>query len=92
MSQCATNVDYGGEAVNQTVWPPMGSGAFANLGYQNAAYQRNIFFFDTAGNAQQATLTPAQLSPNCYTIDVESGSDPWDTYFFFGGPGGNSCS
>lgn len=92
MSQCATDVDYGGEAVNQTVWPPMGSGAFANLGYQNAAYQRNIFFFDTGGNAQQATLTPSQPSPNCYTIDVESGPDPWDAYFFFGGPGGNSCS
>jgi hypothetical protein len=92
MSSCATDIDYGGETVNQTVWPPMGSGAFANLGYQHAAYQRDIYFFDTTGNALQAALTPEQPSPSCYTIDLRTGPDPWDVYFFFGGPGGTVCS
>lgn len=91
LSQFATDIDYGGETVNQVSWPPMGSGNFANGGYQNAAYQRNIFYFDTNGNAQPAVLTPTQPSPNCYTIDLPAPTNNWGTYFFFGGPGGNAC-
>jgi len=91
LASYATDVDYGGETVNQTVWPPMGSGAFANLGYQRAAYFRNVYFFDTDGGAQQAQLSGQQPCPNCYTVVVQQSSDPWDEYFFFGGPGGGAC-
>jgi hypothetical protein len=47
----ATSVDYGGETVGTTSWPPMGSGAFASTGYRQAAYQRSIYYFSTVHRA-----------------------------------------
>lgn len=91
MASHATDVDYGGEAVGDGTWPPMGSGAFASAGWQKAAYQRDIFFFPTGGGTQYADLTPLQPSPACYTIGVASTSPPWNEYFYFGGPGGTNC-
>lgn len=88
----ASDVDYGGEVVDVTAWPPMGSGAFASEGWQHAAYQRDIYFFPTAGGSQWASLTGDQASANCFTISVASTSAPWNEYFFFGGPGGTDCT
>lgn len=88
----AQSVDYGGEVVDVTAWPPMGSGAFANAGWQHAAYQRDIFYFLTGGGAQYASLTGVQSSANCFTASVASTSAPWNEYIFFGGPGGTNCT
>jgi hypothetical protein len=92
MATNATDVDYGGEVVNQTFWPPMGSGAFANTGNLHAAYHRDIYYFDLNAGQQQAVLTPVQTSANCYTLLPANSPDPWNVNFFFGGPGGNACS
>jgi hypothetical protein len=88
----ASSVDYGGEVVDVTAWPPMGSGAYANAGWQHAAYQRDIGYYPTAGGAVQAALTPAQASANCFTIQIGAAAAPWNEYFFFGGPGGTGCT
>jgi hypothetical protein len=87
----AQDIDYGGETIGTTSWPPMGSGAFADAGWQRAAYQRDIYYFPTSGGAQYADLTVSQPSPSCYTLGLFSAAAPWNRYFFFGGPGGNNC-
>ena len=91
LSQYSTLIEYGGETVGITSWPPMGSGAFANAGYQYAAYQRLIYYTDTSGAGQWASLNPVQPTPSCYTIvyTPSSSGGSWGTYFYFGGPGGN---
>ena len=92
LATAATNADFGGETVNQVNWPPMGSGAMANTGFRHAAYHRDINYFGTDGSLQRAVLSASQPSPSCYTIDVQNTSDPWNVYFFFGGPGGSNCA
>jgi hypothetical protein len=87
----ATSIDYGGETVNVTAWPPMGSGAFASLGYMQAAYHRDVYYFATDNSAQPASLAGQQLSENCYTISIQDAAAPWNRHFFFGGPGGGNC-
>jgi hypothetical protein len=93
LSQYATEIDYGGETVGTTSWPPMGSGAFASAGWQQAAYQRAIFYTDMADNGQWSSLNTSQPSPTCYTLifTPSSSGGSWGSYFFFGGPGGNNC-
>jgi neprosin-like protein len=88
----ATEIDYGGEVVDRTAWPPMGSGAFANAGWQHAAYQRDIYYYQSSGGARYASLTASQSSANCFTIIVNSAAAPWNEFFFFGGPGGTGCT
>ncbi|MBV8056917.1 MAG: neprosin family prolyl endopeptidase [Deltaproteobacteria bacterium] len=91
MASNAANIDFGGETVDKTAWPPMGSGAFARTGYQQAAYHRAIEYFPITGGSQSAQLVIDQPSPNCYTINLQSGQAPWSEYFYFGGPGGANC-
>jgi Neprosin len=91
MATQAASIDYGGEVVGTTSWPPMGSGAFANTGYQHAAYQRNITYFPTGGGAVNAGLTAAAASPQCFTCQVSMFNPPWSETIFFGGPGGTTC-
>jgi hypothetical protein len=92
MATKATSVLFGGETVCRTVsWPAMGSGANASAGWQQAAYQRNIFYFPPGGGAQWTTLTPEQPSPACYTLALAKAAAPWGVYFFYGGPGGGDC-
>jgi Neprosin/Neprosin activation peptide len=87
----ATEIDYGGETVGTTSFPPMGSGAFANQGWQRAAYQRTIGYWPPPGGTMiNASLTPSQAWPNCYTAEVVLYGDPWYETVWFGGPGG-SC-
>ena len=88
----ATSILFGGETVCTSVsWPPMGSGAMASAGWQQAAYQRDIYYFPTAGGSQWAALTPEEPSPGCYTLSLASSAAPWGVYFFYGGPGGTDC-
>jgi hypothetical protein len=91
MATKASEVDYGGEVVGTTSWPPMGGGAFANQGWQHAAYQRDIRYFPTAGGNVSAKLTAAAASPNCYTAAVSMNAAPWNETLYFGGPGGANC-
>jgi hypothetical protein len=92
MASNATEILFGGETVTSAVsWPPMGSGAFAADGWQQAAYQRDIYYYPTGGGSQWAALTPEQPSPACYTLSLASAPQPWGVYFFFGGPGGADC-
>jgi len=93
LSKWATEVDFGGETVGTTSWPPMGSGGFAKTGFKQAAYQRQIFYIKTPGTSKWTSLTAVQNSPKCYTLKLtpsSSGGD-WGTYFYFGGPGGTGC-
>lgn len=85
----ASGIDYGGETVGTTSFPPMGSGAFANAGWQKAAYQRQIYYFPTAGGSAWANLTASQSWPNCYTAQLSNFAAPWNVTLWFGGPGGN---
>jgi hypothetical protein len=86
----ATEIDYGGEVVGTTSFPPMGSGAFANAGWQKAAYQRTIGYWPPQGGAMiNAGLTASQSWPNCYTAQVDLYGSPWFETLWFGGPGGN---
>ena len=86
----ATEIDYGGETVGTTTFPPMGSGAFANQGWQRAAYQRTIGYWPPTGGAMiNANLTPSQAWPSCYTAEVDLYAAPWDETLWYGGPGGN---
>ena len=83
----ATSIDFGGETVGVGKYPPMGSGSFAAGGYKVAAYQRSIYFYDPSGNVVPARLETSQDWPNSYTIEMTSGDD-WGEAFYFGGPGG----
>jgi hypothetical protein len=56
MASRASEIDYGGEVVGTTSWPPMGGGAYAAAGWQHAAYQRQIHYFPTGGVGERAVL------------------------------------
>jgi len=89
MTHHAESIDYGGETTGSTSFPPMGSGAYANAGWQRAAYQRRIYYFPTAGGSAWSNLTASQGWPNCYTTQLNTYADPWNKALWFGGPGGN---
>lgn len=93
LARFANVIDYGGETTGSTAWPPMGSGAFASAGPGQAAYQNRIFYIKKpagTGGAVWAALTVSQPSPACYKLLFSpTGAD--GPYFYFGGPGGNSC-
>jgi hypothetical protein len=93
LATAASGIDYGGETVGNTEWPPMGSGKFAKRGAGYAAYQRHIFYINTNRRYRFARLNKDEPTPSCYTIKVFNRSaDPvWRTHFFFGGPGGTVC-
>jgi hypothetical protein len=90
MASAAAEIDYGGETVGTTSWPPMGSGQFAATGWQHAAYQRGVHYFPTGGGRLDAALTQ---SPNsgCYTAQVVKYNPTWSETLWFGGPGGSNC-
>lgn len=86
----ATEIDYGGETVGTTSFPPMGSGQFANQQWQRAAYQRTIGYWPPPGGAMiNANLTASQGWPNCYTAELVMYAAPWYETLWYGGPGGN---
>lgn len=93
MATAANEIDYGGEVVGSTVWPPMGSGQFASSGFGHAAFDRNILYYPTGGGATSATLHASQTSPSCFTdVTTNASSNGGSgTHFYFGGPGGRGC-
>jgi Neprosin/Pentapeptide repeats (8 copies) len=90
LSLGAAEIDYGGEVVGTTSWPPMGSGAFASTGWQHAAYQKDIRFYPPGGGTANSSLTGTATS-SCYTRAVARYAAPWNETIFFGGPGGANC-
>lgn len=93
MSLAASTIDFGGETVGSNSFPPMGSGNFASAGFARAAFQKNIFYYaNSAGASYWANLIAAQPSPNCYRDDVRNNAGgSWNSYFYYGGPGGTAC-
>jgi hypothetical protein len=88
----ASEIDFGGETVGTTSFPPMGSGHFAEEGWQRAAYQRTIGYYPPQGGAMvNGNLTAAAASPACYTADVVLYAAPWSEALWYGGPGGSTC-
>jgi hypothetical protein len=88
LSRNATDIQFGGETASQaSYYGPMGSGAWANAGFQHAAYQRNIYYTDTANNGQWASLGAATECTG-YSFSGPAWGGSWGIYFFFGGPGG----
>ncbi len=89
MAQHAERITYGGETVGNAsdVAGRMGSGRMANEGWRKAAYQRTIYYIDTALTSHWANLNKIEPTPGCYTIDITNNSGgAWGTYFYFGGP------
>jgi hypothetical protein len=90
----STVIQYGGEILGDSrgffYFPQMGSGDWGTQGYGSAAYQRELWHLDVHANAIPANLT---VNNNCASRSSMLGpyTDPnpsWQTYFFFGGPGG----
>ena len=93
MASNAAQILFGGETVCEETgtWPPMGSGVLANAGWMHAGYQRDIYYFPTSGGAQYASLIGHTPSPSAYTQQLGNARPPWNTYFFYGGPGSANC-
>lgn len=45
----AQEIEFGTETVGTTMWPPAGSGGWPTAGLGYAAYQRDLFYFNTSG-------------------------------------------
>lgn len=89
LASYATVIDYGGETVRRTTFPPMGSGAFANQHWQHAAYQHTIGYYAPLGAALvNANLTINQEWPSNYTAETILNAS-WGETLWFGGPGGS---
>jgi hypothetical protein len=85
-------IEFGTEGVGTTIWPPEGSGAFSSRGFGYAAYQRNLYYINTAGTSVWDSLNPDEPSPACYTITGPyTNTGAWSRYFYEGGPGGRGC-
>ncbi|OVA02255.1 protein of unknown function DUF239 [Macleaya cordata] len=90
----ATMVEWGGEVVNARyngghTSTQMGSGHFAEAGFGQSSYFRNLEIVDSDNSLSSAEniLTLAE-NTNCYDIK-SSYSNEWGTHFYFGGPGKN---
>jgi hypothetical protein len=91
LTHFAQIIEFGTEGVGTTVWPAEGSGYWSTSGFDSAAYQRNLFYTNLAGNAVKDTLTGYDPSPGCYSTSGPFSSSSSGVYFFEGGPGGPGC-
>jgi hypothetical protein len=95
MATHSTRADFGAEIVggdgtSYNYYPPMGSGQWGSSGWTWAAYQRQIWYFDSGWATHSASL--GAMSNTCpggtSTIGPYWGGSDWQIYFFFGGPAG----
>jgi len=101
MATHATSIEYGGEVTVYNyggIFPPMGSGRYGDTGWQSAAFQRNIQYFDTGlvlrypslvrntNECPAATAAPPIGQTGTSVLGPDSWAAPWGIYFFFGGP------
>jgi hypothetical protein len=65
----------------------------ASAWWTHAAFQKNVYYIKDATTGSYAALSVSQPSPGCYTDITKnnSGVSGWNTFFFFGGPGGTTC-
>jgi hypothetical protein len=99
LATAASGSSFGGETsiFGSGAYPPMGSGQFANTGWQVAAYQHSLFYIPVGSSSLKGQwaikLLKSEASPACYTIDIPppDRSGQWGPYFYFGGPGGLAC-
>lgn len=94
MAAEATLVEYGTESYSAgTTWPPEGSGVWSSASFGNAAFQRDLYYFNTKGVTEWDSLTRDEPSPTCYTINGPTFSSVagWGPFFYEGGPGGKGC-
>ena len=93
----AARIDWFGEVFDDSAPAPtrtdMGSGAFADTGWEHAAYFRNILYFDAPGTARWFDAErPRATDGGCYSVSGVSRSnfEHWRNWFFYGGPGAES--
>jgi hypothetical protein len=93
MATYSTYSEYGTESVSNSATDPReGSGQWSTAGYGEAAYHRNLSYFNTSGKEFAVSLTADDPSPNCYSVTGPfSNLAGWGTYFYDGGPGGKNC-
>ncbi len=93
ITTAANLIEYGGEVVGSTVWPQMGSGSYAQARFRHAAAEKQISYFPDPSSSVQANLAAQQPSISCYTnvTNDNSGYNGWNSFFYFGGPGGSGC-
>ena len=88
MRHHATEIQFGGEVAGHGHWPAMGSGKWPSQGFKYAAFQSQIWYYNTSNNKVWPHLTAYEDSPQCYKVaDVLYAP----TSFYFGGPGGGGC-
>ncbi|KMT13888.1 hypothetical protein BVRB_4g077300 [Beta vulgaris subsp. vulgaris] len=91
----ATMVEWGGEVVNTRAnglhtATQMGSGRFAEDGFGQASYFRNLEIVDSDNNLSSAQdIQTLAENTNCYDIKSSYDND-WGQHFYYGGPGRNS--
>ncbi|CAN8255098.1 unnamed protein product [Cochlearia groenlandica] len=94
LQDVAANVQWGGEVIDnknglQHTTTKMGSGHFAEEGYQKASYFRNVEIVDEGEFMKPPDGTFTFMSEeNCYNIKANS-DRRWGVHFFYGGPGRN---
>ncbi len=86
----ASRTTFGGEVCNgpsggkctDPNWPQMGSGNFASAGWQQAAYQHDLFYINSSGTSVWSSLTPVTESSKCYstTFTPSSSGGSWGSY------------
>ncbi|KAI9185866.1 hypothetical protein LWI28_011413 [Acer negundo] len=90
----ATMVEWGGEVVNsrangEHTSTQMGSGHFAEDGFQKASYFRNLEIVDSDNSLSSAQdISILAENTNCYNIK-SSYNNEWGIHFYYGGPGKN---
>ncbi|XP_057963254.1 protein neprosin [Malania oleifera] len=90
----ATMVEWGGEVVNSRpngmhTSTQMGSGHFAEDGFGQASYFRNLEIVDSDNSLSSAQgISILAENTNCYDIKSFYTND-WGTHFYYGGPGKN---
>jgi hypothetical protein len=65
MSHGSDLIEYGGEVTGTTSWPQMGSGAFADAGWQKAAFQRLVSYITPPQRITRASLKALPDTQSC---------------------------
>ncbi|EDR05125.1 uncharacterized protein LACBIDRAFT_303459 [Laccaria bicolor S238N-H82] len=101
LSKSAEVVEYGGEVTRDSAdhrWPQMGSSIFPSYGFGQSAFQRTIYYTardEPGGVGVWTNLQKLVIGSNkCWDINITQAAQggSWGTYFFFGGPGGQTCN
>jgi hypothetical protein len=95
LTKFAQDIQFGTETLadetsGDGTYPPAGSGKWATTGLENAAYQRDLWYFTTKESPKWNWDTLSKLlTLGCYNLSgpFTSTTGGWQRYFFAGGPG-----